>query len=465
MTVPSHLVPAMARPLTGKSRAPSIALAFTLTRTDIPAAALVLLLAASIVTGHAAVTPAGIALSGLALFVTVVVVAFARRQLRADPRSSSFVRMAIGLTAATVLLGLTSDALLVVGAWIASGRIMAGLIGHVGEWSEAKAAKRSARNIFLIGDLLLVGAALLLSVAAGTTHIAAIVGALPAIAPPIKTSAAMLLVGAATVRCALPPFSIWLMRSLAAPTPVSALMHAGFVNAGGFLLIRFSPVIEVAPVARYALFAIGTFAALSGAVAMLARSDVKGAFAASTVAQMGFMLLTIALGAYAAALWHMVAHGLFKAWLFLGSAGVIATAGGRGKSLAQPWPAAIALLTMASAVILLKLGENTALLPVGLALAALLTALGIAVRSAKRSRTSRLLVIVPILLIALNAAALALVGTVQHNAAVPLMPGYAQFGLLALFLAVWVYQQGVMRGERTLPPALHARLIHFASAA
>lgn len=461
MTDMSLPAPAVSSPLTRMARTPSI----PLTRTDGPAAALVLLLTISIATGHVAVTPAGGALSALALFVTVVVVAFARRQLRADPRSASFVRLAIGLAAATVLLALANDALLIVAAWIASGRIMAGLIGHVGEWSEAKAARRSAGTAFLIGDMLLVGAALVLSLAAGTTQIGAIVKALPTMTPPIATIAAILLVGAAAVRCALPPFSTWLMRSLAAPTPVSALMHAGFVNAGGFLLIRLSPVIEAAPVARYALFAIGTFAALSGAVAMLARSDVKGAFAASTVAQMGFMLLTIALGAYAAALWHMVAHGLFKAWLFLGSAGAIATAGGRGKGLAQLWPAAIALFTIISAAMLHALGETTALLPVGLASAALLTALGVAIRSARRSRTSRLLVIVPIALIALNAVALALVGTVQHNAAVPLIPGYAQIGLLALFLAVWVYQQGLMRGERTLPPALHARLIHFASAA
>lgn len=461
MTDMSLAAPAVPSPFSRLRRPRPLALS----RADIPAAALVFLLATSIATGHVTITPAGIGLATLALFVTVVVVAFARRQLRADLRSASFVRLAVGLAAATILLAITSDALLIVAAWIACGRIMSGLIGHVGEWSEAKAAKRSASITFLISDLLLAGAALLLAVAAGTTDIDGIADALPLMSPHTSSLAAALLVGAAAARCALPPFSSWLMRSLAAPTPVSALMHAGFVNAGGFLLIRLSPVLEAAPVARQALFALGAFAALYGAVAMLARSDVKGAFAASTVAQMGFMLLTIALGAYAAALWHMVAHGLFKAWLFLGSSGAIAPAGGRDKCLAQPWPAAIALITMASAAILLDLGESTALLPIGLGFTALLTALVIAFNSTRRSRTSRLLIILPILLIAFNAAALYLVGAVQQNAQVPLIPGYAQFGLLALFLAAWVYQQGVMRGERALPPAFHARLIHFASAA
>jgi NAD(P)H-quinone oxidoreductase subunit 5 len=429
---------------------------------NLPVLALAALLATAIATGHTALAAAGVALSGLSVLVTVVVLAFARRQLRADPRSQSFARLAAGLALATITLGLSADALLLAAAWIVSGRLMAGLIGHVGEWSEARDAARRANIAFTIGDIALVAAVVALATAAGSTDIATIMSAVPQM-PPIEASlAALLLVVAALARCALPPFSNWLMRSLAAPTPVSALMHAGFVNAGGFLLIRFGPALEAADVARHALFAAGTIAALLGSAIMLVRADVKGSLAASTVGQMGFMLLTVALGAYPAALWHMVAHGLFKAWLFLGSAGTVSTASTRPKGLAQPWPAIIALATLAGAMSLIQTSQAHALLPVGLAIAALMSATSVALRSFPRGPLGLLVALAPVLLIALNATALALITAIQPAAHEPLVSPYVQVALLSLFLAGWVWQQGVASGERTLPSPLFARLIHAA---
>lgn len=430
---------------------------------NLPVAALGLLLGAAVVTGHAVATTAGVALAGLSLLVTVVVLVFARRQLRADPRSASFARLAVGLAIATVLMGLAADALLLTAAWIVTGRLMAGLIGHVGEWSEARDAARRANIAFSVGDLALVGAVAVLSLGAGSSDIAAITAAVPAMAAPQLALAAFLLVIAALARCALPPFSNWLMRSLAAPTPVSALMHAGFVNAGGFLLIRFAPALEAVTSARYALFTAGVIAALVGSAIMLVRSDVKGALAASTVGQMGFMLLTVALGAYPAALWHMVAHGVFKAWLFLGSAGTISTAPTRAKGLPQPWPAIIALATVCGGITLIQTQHGAALLPVGLALAALLCAMVVAMRALPRGPLGLVVAIAPIALIALNAGALAVMTGLQPSAAQPLISAYGQIALLSLFLAGWVWQQRVVSGEQALPHALYARLIHAGS--
>lgn len=430
---------------------------------NLPVMALGLLLGAAFLTGHVAATTAGLALAGLSLLVTVVVLVFARRQLRADPRSASFARLAAGLAIATVLMGLASDALLLTAAWIVTGRLMAGLIGHVGEWSEARDAARRANIAFSVGDIALVGAVMLLSFGAGSSDINAITTLAPAMTGPLLTLSAFLLVIAALARCALPPFSNWLMRSLAAPTPVSALMHAGFVNAGGFLLIRFAPALEAVITARYALFAAGVVAALVGSAIMLVRSDVKGALAASTVGQMGFMLLTVALGAYPAALWHMVAHGLFKAWLFLGSAGTISTAPTRAKGLPQPWPAIIALAAICGGIVLIETQHADALLPVGLALTALLCALVVAMRALPRGPLGLVVAIAPIVLIALNAAALAIMTGLQPSAAQPLVSPYGQIGLLSLFLAGWVWQQRVVSGEQALPHALYARLIHAGS--
>lgn len=441
----------------------SIAKAFQTALANLPVLALGMLFGTAFVTGHVILTTAGVALSGLSLLVTVVVLAFARRQLRADPRSGSFARLSVGLAIATVLMGLASDALLLTAAWIVTGRLMAGLIGHVGEWNEARDAARRANIAFSIGDLALVGAVMILSFAAGSTEIAAITAAVPGMASAQLTLAAFLLVVAALARCALPPFSNWLMRTLAAPTPVSALMHAGFVNAGGFLLVRFAPALEAAITARYALFTAGVVAALVGSAIMLVRNDVKGALAASTVGQMGFMLLTVALGAYPAALWHMVAHGLFKAWLFLGSAGTISTAPTRAKGLPQPWPAIIALATICGGMTLIETKHADALLPVGLALTALLCALVVAMRALPRGPLGLVVAIAPILLIAINAAALAVMTSLQPSAAQPLISAYGQIALLSLFLAGWVWQQRVVSGEQALPHALYARLIHAGS--
>ncbi|GHC86612.1 proton-conducting transporter transmembrane domain-containing protein [Novosphingobium pokkalii] len=447
-------------PLADGRRAPApTASRRILSLADLPVLALGALLATAILGGLTAVTPAGVALAGLSLLITGVVIGFARRQLRADPRAAWFGRMAIALAIATVMMGLAGNVVLLVAAWIVSGRLMAGMIGHVGEWAEARAALRRASIAFGIGDLALVGAALLLSLGTGSTQIAAIVAAAPGLAPDIVLPAAALLVVAALARCALPPFFSWLMRSLAAPTPVSALMHAGFVNAGGFLLIRFVPALEAAPAARFVLFATGILAALAGSAIMLVRSDVKGGLAASTVAQMGFMLLTIALGGYAAALWHMVAHGVFKAWLFLGSAGTVSRAPAT-KALPRAWPAGIALAALAGGLALLHWGPATALLPLGLAATALLCALAVGLRAASRSPVGMIVIAIPILLIAINAAALAFVAHVQPDAAMPLLSGPAQWVLLLVFLSVWVLQQRVARGEQSLPPALYARLIH-----
>ena len=438
--------------------------AYRLKPADWPVFGLGALLAATIATGHASVTAPGVALSGLGILIAVVVLAFSRRQLRADRRSDSFARLATSLAIATVLLGLATDAMLVAAAWIVSGRLMAGLIGHVGEWSEARDAARRATIAFTIGDVALIAAVALLSIAAGSSDILAIKSSAAGSSSLLTTAAAFLLAVSALARCAIPPFSNWLMRSLAAPTPVSALMHAGFVNAGGFLLIQFAPVLEASLQARYALFASGVVAALVGSAIMLVRADVKGSLAASTVAQMGFMLLTVALGAYAAALWHMVAHGLFKAWLFLGSAGTISTRTTRSKGLAQPWPALIALATIIGAIFLIEARRADALLPVCLALTALLSAMAVAVRSLPRGPMGAVVALMPIALIALNAAVLVLMTALQPDAAQPLLSPFGQLGILSLFLAGWVWQQRIVSGEQALPPSLFARLLHAGNA-
>jgi NAD(P)H-quinone oxidoreductase subunit 5 len=122
-----------------------------------------------------------------------------------------------------------------------------------------------------------------------------------------------------------------------APTPVSALLHAGVINAGGLLLLRLAEVVQASPGAMAGLVMLGGFTALFGAAVMLTQSAVKTALAWSTVSQMGFMLLQCGLGLWTLALLHIVAHALYKAHAFLASGGAVQAVA----SIRRPGPVAV----------------------------------------------------------------------------------------------------------------------------
>jgi NAD(P)H-quinone oxidoreductase subunit 5 len=127
----------------------------------------------------------------------------------------------------------------------------------------------------------------------------------------------MWLAACAMLKSAQLPFHSWLPDTMETPTPVSAFMHAGIINAGGFLLVRLSPILVAAPLASTVLAVVGAWTAAFGALVMLAQPSVKRALAYSTIAQMGFMILQCGLGAYGLALLHLCAHSLYKAHAFL----------------------------------------------------------------------------------------------------------------------------------------------------
>jgi NAD(P)H-quinone oxidoreductase subunit 5 len=148
------------------------------------------------------------------------------------------------------------------------------------------------------------------------------------------------LAACAALKSAQFPFHSWLPDTMETPTPVSAFMHAGIINAGGFLVIRLSPLFVQAPGSLWALAIIGSLTAGFGAVVMLAQPTVKRALAYSTIAQMGFMMLECGLGAFGLALIHIVAHSLYKAHAFLHA----------GSSIGSSPRTAIALKTSGLAV-------------------------------------------------------------------------------------------------------------------
>lgn len=131
------------------------------------------------------------------------------------------------------------------------------------------------------------------------------------------TAVALLVFLGAMGKSAQFPMHVWVPRSLYAPTPVTALLHAGIINACGFLVNRLAPLFGQSPVTLHVAFAIGSVTSILGASMMLVQNDIKRTLGFSTVGQMGYMVMECGLGAFSLAVFHLIAHGLFKAYAFL----------------------------------------------------------------------------------------------------------------------------------------------------
>lgn len=193
-------------------------------------------------------------------------------------------------------------------------------------YKERPAARRAATKfswVWHAGDVALIVAAALLYIAYGTIDFAKLSIESQSGLTLIAHFALALIVLAAALKTAAFPLNGWLTEVMEAPTPVSALLHAGIINAGGFLLILVADLVQASPGAMAALVMLGGFTALFGAVVMLTQSAIKTALAWSTVAQMGFMLLQCGLGLWPLALLHIVAHSMYKAHAFLSSGGAV----------------------------------------------------------------------------------------------------------------------------------------------
>lgn len=264
---------------------------------------------------------------GAALLVLVTTVSlathiYARRAMLGEPRYAVFFAR-LALVTALVTLVLLSDTLVMLFIfWALKGLTLSTLISHYRDVPAARAAGRAKFLTDLVGD----GAFLIALVLAWSLFSAFSLETILARAPQVAaqhgatlTAVALLLTVAAMAKSALVPLQEWLPRTVEAPTPVSALMHAGLINAGGFLLARLSPLFVAAPVAMWVTAAVGAVTVLYGTSVMLTRSDIKTQLAYSTMGQMGFMALECGLGAFALAILHLIAHGFFKALLFLRS--------------------------------------------------------------------------------------------------------------------------------------------------
>jgi NADH:ubiquinone oxidoreductase subunit 5 (subunit L)/multisubunit Na+/H+ antiporter MnhA subunit len=260
----------------------------------------------------------------LVSFVGWLVVRYANTYLDGDGAQGRFTGWLCATLAMVLLLVQSGHLLPFVVAWIGVGVCLHRLLLHFPERPGARRAARKKSASSRIGDTALLVAAGLMAYTGNTGEIAAInaqaaAGAAGAAAPWI----AALLAVSAVVKSAQFPLHGWLTEVMETPTPVSALLHAGVINAGGFLVLRFADVLLLSPGALAGLVIVGGFTAVFAALVMLTQPAVKTSLAWSTIAQMGFMILQCGLALFPLALLHIVAHSLYKAHAFLASGSAV----------------------------------------------------------------------------------------------------------------------------------------------
>ncbi len=268
----------------------------------------------------------GLSVTMLAMvaLLAVAIVRYSATYLDGDARHDEFLRRLVATVAAVEVLLISGNLALLFAAWVATSFALHRLLLFYPERPGAVAAARKKFVVARIGDAMLFGAIALLWHHASTGDLSAVFTS--AAADPTSAAvqaAAVFLVLAAALKSAQFPTHGWLVEVMETPTPVSALLHAGILNAGVFLVIRTSYVIDQVDAATFLLIGIGAITAAFASAALLTQPSVKVALGYSSAAHMGFMLMVCGTGVYAAALLHLVAHSFYKAHAFLSSASAI----------------------------------------------------------------------------------------------------------------------------------------------
>ena len=251
----------------------------------------------------------------LVSFIGWIVMRFSATYMDGEARQGAFIGWMSTALASVLLLVMSGNLIQLLFAWAATSLALHQLLLFYPERTTAVRAARKKAVTARISEIALLLAVLLLVRSYGTTDIATILASVEASS--LTIGAGLLIAVAAVLASAQFPAHGWLTEVMEAPTPVSALLHAGVINAGGFLLIRFADVMLVAPGVMALLVMLGGFTALFGGLVMLTQPAVKTSLAWSTIAQMGFMVLQCGLALFPLALLHIVAHSLYKAHAFL----------------------------------------------------------------------------------------------------------------------------------------------------
>jgi NADH-quinone oxidoreductase subunit L len=265
--------------------------------------------------------------------VSGVVHVYSSRYMIGESRYNRFFAVIALFTFSMILLVMSDNLLVLLISWEVMGICSYLLISHA---ASRKSAGKAATKAFLVNAVADVGMGLGVILAFktfGTLDISQILEQAPAMAKDTVnvlawagldlhvrsvTLISLLLFTGAMGKSAQIPFHVWLPFAMEAPTPVSALIHAAtMVNAGPFLLVRLSPLIVLSPVAMTFIAVIGAATAVFAGIVSLTQSDIKKILAYSTISQLGFMVMACGLGAFVVAIFHLLAHGCYKAFFFL----------------------------------------------------------------------------------------------------------------------------------------------------
>ncbi|MEU1277613.1 NADH-quinone oxidoreductase subunit L [Streptomyces sp. NPDC005805] len=312
--------------------------------------------------------------------------------LRDDPRYPSYAALVSLFTAAMLLVVYSGDLMVLLVGWEIMGICSYFLVGHYWETPEARAASLKAFLVTKLGDVPFLIGLFALAADAGTFRITGILDAVADGRIEHPTLVALLLLAGVAGKSAQFPLHTWLPDAMAGPTPVSALIHAAtMVAAGVYFVARLLPLFAASAAAMTVLAVMAAVTMTGSALAALAQDDIKRVLAYSTIGQLGYMTGALAVGDRGSAVFHLLAHGAFKALLFL-AAGVLIHAAGTNSLAAMSrmsglarrapdayWTTTIALLALAaippfagffSKEAVLVAAEHTALGESGLAPAA-----------------------------------------------------------------------------------------------
>ena len=254
-----------------------------------------------------------------------LILIFAVGYMASDPDRRRFFGYMNLFLAAMLLLVLADNYLLLYAGWEGVGLASYLLIGF---WQFKPAAAVAAKKAFIanrVGDAGLSLGIMLMFATFGTVTFGGVFYRPGSAGSGVLTAIGLLLLLGACGKSAQLPLQSWLLDAMEGPTPVSALIHAAtMVTAGVYLIVRSAPIFNLSPDARLAVTVVGAATLLFGAIIGCAKDDIKKALAGSTMSQIGYMTLAAGLGpaGYVFAIAHLIAHGFFKAGLFLGAGSV-----------------------------------------------------------------------------------------------------------------------------------------------
>ncbi|MBO0962421.1 NADH dehydrogenase subunit 5 [Neobacillus sp. MM2021_6] len=254
------------------------------------------------------------------LIIGFIVQRYSVRYFLGDRSYRKYFALLTLTTSADSVVWLCNDLRLLLICW---GTTLLGLILLIRvkkEWSVARNAAKQTGKLFAISWIILFGAVLWVTQSTGHLQLSLVLtkSSLTQLGLWERTCISLMLILAVVIPAAQWPFHRWLLNTVVAPTPVSAVMHAGLVNAGGMILTRFSPLFS-GNMTQIILLILSSVSVMIGTGIMLVQVDYKRQLVGSTIAQMGFMFIQCALGAFSAAIIHAILHGLFKSTLFLQS--------------------------------------------------------------------------------------------------------------------------------------------------